>query len=196
MRVLFVLSALFTLVACSSSNLPPAGLIAYSCVAGEAVHLMAFDPHPARRSWATLGGSAKEGETPAQTAVREFIEESNCAYTADELVIDNLKGPSVSSGVPFHLYATEVPFKSVQQIQEARHCVDIERSQWVWVRHLDLLRAVNDSNTTGDQAVVVPTVQGEPREVPLWDRGVESLKKALQDGVLPETIGCNATQFS
>lgn len=196
MRVLFVLPALFTLVACSSNNPPPAGLIAYSCVAGEALHLLAFDPHPARRSWATLGGSAQAGETPAQTAVREFTEESNCAYTADDLTTENLKGPSVSTGVPFHLYATEVPFKSVQQIQEARQCVDIERSQWVWVRHLDLLRAVNGLDTRGDEPVVVPTVQGEPREVPLWDRSVESLKKALQDGVLPETIGCNTTQFS
>jgi len=32
--------------------------------------------------------------------------------------------------------------------------------------------------------------------VPLWSRGVESLKKALQDGVLPETINCSATQLS
>lgn len=195
MRIYLALAAL-ALSACSSSNAPPAGLIAYSCVAGEALHLLAFDPHPARRSWATLGGSAQEGETPEQTAVREFTEESNCAYNADEIEISNLKGPSISRGTPFHLYATEVPFKSVQQIQEARQCVDIERSQWVWVRHLDLLRAVNGFDIGGDEPMVVPTVQGEPREVPLWDRGVESLKKALQDGVLPETISCNLTQFS
>lgn len=196
MRFSFTLLAVFALSACSSSNAPPAGLIAYSCVAGEALHLLAFDPNPARRSWATLGGSAQEGETPAQTAVREFTEESNCAYTADELKIDYLKGPSVSPGVPFHLYATQVPFKSVEQIKQARQCVDIERSQWVWVRHLDLLRVLNSSNSNSEQPAVVPTVQGEPLQVPLWSRGVESLKKALQDGVLLETLNCNPTQFS
>ncbi|MCR2745382.1 NUDIX domain-containing protein [Limnobacter parvus] len=195
MRI-YLAFATLALSACSSSNAPPAGLIAYSCVAGEALHLLAFDPHPSRRSWATLGGSAQKDETPNQTAVREFTEESNCAYSADEIDISNLKGPSISPGTPFHLYATEVPFKSAEQIAEARQCASIERSQWVWVRHLDLLRAVNGFNASGDAPVVVPTVQGEPREVPLWDRGVESLKKALQDGVLPETIGCSATQFS
>ena len=101
MRLLFVVPLLFTLVACSSSNAPPAGLIAYSCVAGEAVHLMAFDPHPTRRAWATLGGSAQKGESPAQTAVREFTEESNCVYSSADIDIGQLKGPSISPGVPF-----------------------------------------------------------------------------------------------
>jgi 8-oxo-dGTP pyrophosphatase MutT (NUDIX family) len=193
MRLLFVLPALFVIAACSLVNAPPAGLIAYSCVAGEALHLMAFDPHPARRSWATLGGSAQQGETPAQTALREFTEESNCAYTGTEIDISQLKGPSISPGVPFHLYAAQVQFKSVDEIAQTRQCVDIERSQWVWVRHFDLMRALNQ---TAVGTLTVPTVQGEPAQVPLWDRGVESLKKALQDGVLPETINCSVTQLS
>ena len=193
MRLLFVLPALFVIAACSPANAPPAGLIAYSCVAGEALHLMAFDPHPARRSWATLGGSAQQGETPAQTALREFTEESNCAYTGTEIDISQLKGPSISPGVPFHLYAAQVQFKSVDEIAQTRQCVDIERSQWVWVRHFDLMRALNQ---TAVGTLTVPTVQGEPAQVPLWDRGVESLKKALQDGVLPETINCSVTQLS
>jgi hypothetical protein len=193
MRLPFVLPALFVIAACSPANAPPAGLIAYSCVAGEALHLMAFDPHPARRSWATLGGSAQQGETPAQTALREFTEESNCAYTGTEIDIGQLKGPSISPGVPFHLYAAQVQFKSVDEIAQTRQCVDIERSQWVWVRHFDLMRTLNQA---AEGTLTVPTVQGEPAQVPLWDRGVESLKKALQDGVLPETINCSVTQLS
>lgn len=195
-RLLLALLPALALSACSSPGAPPAGLIAYSCVAGEALHLMAFDPHPARRAWATLGGGAKPGETPAQTAIREFTEESNCAYTAEELQAGPLKGPSVSPGVPFHLYITQVPFKSVESIAQTRQCVDIERSQWVWVRHLDLVRALNHFDASADASVTLPTVQGEPLQVPLWKRGVESLKKALQDGVLPETIDCNPTQLS
>ena len=196
MTKISLVSACFVLMcsACTSSNdRPPAGLIAYACVAGEALHLMAFDPHPARRSWATLGGSAQTDETPGQTATREFTEESNCAYSADEIDSANLKGPSVSPGVPFHLYSVQVPFKSVDEISQTRQCVDIERSQWVWVRHLDLVRALNQ---IGDETTIVPTVQGEPQQIPLWDRGVQSLRKALQDGVLPETINCQPTQFS
>lgn len=200
MRLFFLVpalfTALFTLAACSSSNAPPAGLIAYSCVAGEALHLMAFDPHPARRSWATLGGSAQKGESPSQTAMREFNEESNCAYNDAEIDISQFKGPSISPGVPFHLYTAQVPFKSVDEIAQARQCVDIERSQWVWVRHLDLVRAINQHHEGAQEALTVPTVQGQPAQVPLWDRGVESLKKALQDGVLPETINCSVTQLS
>jgi hypothetical protein len=196
MRLFFVVPVLFSLVACSSSNAPPAGLIAYSCVAGEALHLMAFDPHPSRRAWATLGGGAQQGETPVQTALREFTEESNCAYSSTEMNISQLKGPSISPGVPFHLYSLEVPFKPVDEIAKTRQCVDIERSQWVWVRHLDLMRALNQQGSAAEQPLVVPTTQGQPAQVPLWNRGVESLKKALQDGVLPETINCSATQLS
>lgn len=196
MRLSPVLFSILALSACSSPSAPPAGLIAYSCVAGEALHLMAFDPHPARRAWATLGGGAQQGETPAQTAIREFTEESNCAYTTEELQAGELKGPSISPGVPFHLYAVEVPFKPVDVIAQTRQCVDIERSQWVWVRHLDLVRALNRFDGAADAALTLPTVQGEPLQVLLWNRGVESLKKALQDGVLPETINCNLTQLS
>lgn len=196
MRFSYPIAAVLAITACSSTDSPPAGLIAYSCVAGEALHLMAFDPHPARRSWATLGGSAQAGETPAQTAVREFTEESNCAYTTDEIDSTNFKGPSVSTGVPFHLYSAQVSFKSVDEISQARQCVDIERNQWVWVRHIDLVRGLNQHDTTSDVQLAVPTVQGQPLNVPLWSRGVESLKKALQDGVLPETINCNPTQLS
>ena len=196
MRFPFALLAATALTACSSSNSPPAGLIAYSCVAGEALHLLAFDPHPARRSWATLGGGAHRGETPAQTALREFTEESNCVYTSAELDSSKLKGPSISPGVPFHLYSLEVPFKSVGEITQTRQCVDMERSQWVWVRHLDLMRAVNEHIGAAQQPIIVPTVQGQPLQVPLWDRGVESLRKALQDGALPETINCALTALS
>ena len=196
MRFSYPIAAVLALAACSSTDLPPAGLIAYSCVAGEALHLMAFDPHPARRSWATLGGSAQAGETPAQTAVREFTEESNCAYNKDEIDVASLKGPSISPGVPFHLYSAQVPFKSVDEISTTRQCVDIERSRWVWVRHIDLVRGLNQHDSTSDAALELPTVQGQPLNVPLWSRGLESLKKALQDGVLPETINCNPTQLS
>ncbi|WP_334119081.1 NUDIX hydrolase [Limnobacter sp.] len=196
MRLHLALLTVLVLSACSSSSAPPAGLIAYSCVTGEALHLMAFDPHPARRAWATLGGGAKPGETPTQTAIREFTEESNCAYNAEELQAGELRGPSISPGVPFHLYTTEVPFKPVDIIAQTRQCVDIERSQWVWVRHLDLVRALNRFDGSEDAALILPTVQGEPLQVSLWNRGVESLKKALQDGVLPETINCNPTQLS
>ncbi|MCE2744504.1 MAG: NUDIX domain-containing protein [Burkholderiales bacterium] len=196
MRVFFAVPLLFGLVACTSSNAPPAGVIAYSCVAGEALHLMAFDPHPSRRAWATLGGGAQKGESPAQTALREFTEESNCAYRGTEIDISQLKGPSISTGVPFHLYSLEVPFKPVDEIAQTRQCVDIERSQWVWVRHLDLMRAMNQYDETKQEQLTVPTVQGQPAQVPLWNRGVESLKKAIRDGVLPETINCDSTRLS
>lgn len=196
MRIPLVLFAAVAVSACSTPGNPPAGLIAYACVSGEALHLMAFDPHPARRAWATLGGSAQQGETPAQTAIREFTEESNCAYSPSEINTVELKGPSISPGVPFHLYATQVDFKPVELISQTRQCVDIERSQWVWVRHIDLVRALAQFDESAETPVVLPTMQGEPLQVPLWPRGVQSLKKALQDGVLKETISCDLTQLS
>ena len=140
-----------------------------------------------------MGGGAKPGETPEQTAVREFTEESNCAYALADLNVEQLKGPSISPGVPFHLYSLQVPFKSIEEIAKPRQCADIERSQWVWVRHIDLMRALNQ---TQEGTLTVPSLQGNPTQVPLWDRGAESLKKAVQDGVLPEAINCNLTQFS
>jgi 8-oxo-dGTP pyrophosphatase MutT (NUDIX family) len=195
-RLLALIAPAVLLAACSSPVGPPAGLIAYSCVAGEALHLMAFDPHPARRAWATLGGGAQNGETPVQTAIREFTEESNCAYTQADLDPARFRGPSVSPGVPFHTYSVQVPFKTVEQIAEKRQCVDIERSQWVWLRHRDLMQALNRTAGSPEDSIIVPSMQGEPRQVPLWGRGVESLRKALQDGVLPETLDCGLTQLS
>lgn len=189
MRHTFI--ALFLLTACSSqSDGPPAGLAAYACHAGQAHVLLAFDPHPARRAWSTLGGGAQADETPAQTALREFREESNCAYTAEELASIELSGPSVSAGVPFHLYAAKVPFKPISEFDQERSCVDIERSQWVWVKHADLVQALNN------KAMTVPVALGPLPQVALWNRGVESLRKAMEDGVLPDnpnTIDCLGT---
>ncbi|HEX4878927.1 MAG TPA: NUDIX hydrolase [Limnobacter sp.] len=173
-------AAVLFLVACSSPAAgPPAGLAAYACHAGVPHFLLAFDPHPARRAWATLGGGAQGNETPVQTALREFREESNCAYAEEELNTLVVAGPSVSPGVPFHLYAAEVAYKSPEDIASPRACVDIERSQWVWVKQDDLMQAIATQTDT------VPVAVGTPATITLWSRGRESLQKALDDGTLP-----------
>lgn len=175
------------LSACVGNSLPPAGLMAYACHQGQAVHLLAFDPHPARRAWAHLGGGAKPGETPSQTALREFFEESNCAYPLDELRNTALLGPSIAQGTPFHSYSTQLTFKPSAEVAQSRPCGSVERNQWVWVAHAELVNAVMI-----DPPLPVPVIDGPVARVELWPRGASTVRKALADGALPKDIACPA----
>lgn len=164
---------------------PPAGIAAFACHGGTALHLLAFDPAPGRRAWGHLGGQAEPGETPAQTALREFQEESNCAFGDLPDAEAAISGPSVAPGRSgFHTFVLKVPFIPAAQIGLPRRCKDVERSQWVWVAHESLLRALDMPLAT------LATVDGEPAQIELWSAARLSLLKARRDGVLPTRDPC------
>jgi 8-oxo-dGTP pyrophosphatase MutT (NUDIX family) len=162
----------------------PAGIAAFACVKGSAVYLLAFDPAPGRRAWGHLGGQAESGETGVQTALREFREESNCAFELPAAVSTQLKGPSIFPGSGFQTFVLEVPFVDATTVAQARECSHVERTQWVWVGH-EALQAALDLST--DELEVR---DGTPPKVHLWRPSRNALQKARQDGVLPTKDPC------
>ncbi len=162
----------------------PAGVAAYACVQGSAVYLLAFDPAPRRQAWGHLGGRAEPGETGAQTALREFQEESNCAFELPVDVVTHMIGPSTFPGNAFQTFVLQVPFVDASTIAQARQCKDVERNQWVWVQH-EVLQAALDLSTTD-----LPVSDGTPPTVHLWRPSQDALRKARDDGVLPTRDPC------
>ena len=168
----------------ASALAAPAGVAAYACVNGSATYLLAFDPAPGRQAWGHLGGRAEPGETGAQTALREFHEESNCAFALPPDATTRLVGPSVAPGSGFQTFVLQVPFVPADTIAAPRRCAAVERSQWVWVDHAVLHAALNGS--APDLAVK----NGQPSTVHLWEPARASLRQARDEGVLPTADPC------
>lgn len=162
----------------------PAGVAAFACRDGAALHLLAFDPVPGREGWAHLGGRAEAGESTAQTAVREFREESNCAFGDAIPEVSTLAGPSVAGG--FSTYVARVPFIAAATIAQARDCAHVERAHWVWVAHDKLMAALRSP----DGSPVVEVAEGRQPAVHLWPVSARALRKAVDDQVLPTGDPC------
>ena len=176
-----VVTMLSTGLACAAG---PAGVAAFACKNGAALHLLAFDPVPGREAWAHLGGRAEAGESTAQTAVREFREESNCAFGDSIPEAGALVGPSVAGG--FSTYVMRVPFIASASIAQSRDCAHVERAHWVWVAHDKLLAALHSA----DDSPVVEVAEGPRRTVHLWPVSARALRKAIDDQVLPTGNPC------
>ncbi len=162
------------------------GLIPYACTSEGAKYLLAYDPDNDRRAWGAFGGGAKENETSTQTAIREFREETNCAYSRTALTFITLKGPSISSG--FYSYVAEVPYVDSEAFGDMRKCVDVERSFWVWVPHKALIRAMESSYPEP-----LVKIQSKPQiKFYLWKGAAKSMRKAKSEGFLGERDPCKS----
>ena len=162
----------------------PAGVIPYACVDGAALVLLAFDEEPGRRGWGHFGGTHEPGESVAETAAREFREESNCAFAGPSAEDLALLVPSSSGG--FVSFFAELRYQSISKISQDRPaCPDVERSRWVWVRHADLVRAL-----ATDPPTKIDTVEGDVESIHLWPRAAGALQRAVEDGVLPDADPC------
>lgn len=175
---------LLAAAAVASALAAPAGVAAYACVQGRAAYLLAYDPAPGRQAWGHLGGRAERGETGAQTALREFLEESNCAFALPPDATARLIGPSVAAGNGFQTFVLQVPFVPASTIAAPRPCQQVERNQWVWVEHAVLHAALE----TGARDLAVQ--DGALPQVHLWPPARASLAQARTEGVLPATDPC------
>lgn len=174
-----------TMLASSFTNAAgPAGIAAFACRDGTALHLLAFDPVPGREGWAHLGGRAEAGESTAQTAVREFREESNCAFGDAIPEVGALAGPSVAGG--FSTYVARVPFVAAATIARARDCAHVERARWVWVAHERLIAALHSPGAGPS----VEVAEGPVSSVHLWPVSARALRKAVDERVLPADDPC------
>lgn len=165
---------------------PPAGAAAYACHGGQALFLLALDPAPGRGGWGHLGGQAEAGETPLQTALRELHEESNCSIAPLPAAAARASGPSVVAGGRFHTFVVEVPYVPATVMAQPRRCNDVEREQWVWVTHADLMTALDAPGNP------VQVHEGTRPSVPMWQAAWRSLRQARDDAVLPRQDPCRS----
>ncbi len=140
----------------------PAGIVAYHCVSGKAQYLLAYDKR--RKGYGAPGGTAKDLESLVQTAVREFREETNCAYAIEEL---NPRDP-VSSG-RFTSFWSQVDFRPPEKIKTS-HCPSEsgsgEATEWRWVPH----------------EILVADFKGKKKHrlVHFWPKAARSLEATLR----------------
>lgn len=155
---------------------PPAGVIAYSCVDQKAQVLLAWDNGKNRNGWAAFGGHGEKGETIAETAAREFREETGCVFQGPLPV--SLEQQKRSRIGPFYTYVSRVEWVDPTLIETSSCGTPGERSQWVWVGLEELNKALESGKD-------VPDLKDPKKRYPLWIAGRLSLDAARSDGLLP-----------
>ncbi|MGB5708365.1 MAG: NUDIX hydrolase [Arenicellales bacterium] len=171
--VLIFMLSLWTGIALAN----PAGVIPYACVSGEPYVLLAFDPVSDRVGYSAFGGGRRGNETIAETAAREFHEETRCVFdkpTASELEVMT---PSEVDG--FYSYVVQVPFIPHLEIPEHPCEARIERLDWQWIRLRDLIEGLNSGEA---RPKVLASLMH--KYITLWEGGAETLRKAIKDGLL------------
>lgn len=165
-----------------------AGIVALACKGSTALYLLARERSSDRLGWSHLGGT-KEGDEPfPATALREFHEESNCAFDLDNPPSLRLSEPSkqkTKDGL-FVTYHMKVNYLPVMRISNSDICKTNERDHWVWVRRTDLLASLGSTA----QEVDVPVAEGEPSTIRLWQPAAAALRQAVTDKVIPEADPC------
>ena len=165
-----------------------AGIIALACKESDGLYLLARERSSDRDGWGHLGGT-KEGDEPLlATALREFHEESNCAFDLNDPRSLQFSGPSyqkTANGV-FVTYHVKVNYIPVRNIADSTICSTTERDKWVWVHRTDLLASL----ATTAQDPEVPVVEGDLSAVKLWKPAAAALRQAVKDRVIPLTDPC------
>lgn len=162
----------------ASESGKPAGVVAWACVAGKKLVLLAYDGAPGRNGWASFGGTPRSAAEPVhETASREFHEETGCVFPGPRAEALAAADYSVSGG--FYTFVAEVPHLPVSEI-EASACGEKDRrSDWVWVDAVDLQRALHQAGN----AVPAPGDRG----LRLWELARQSMAQAVEDGILDLT---------
>ena len=175
MRIVFFIAAL---IISSASAASPAGVIPYACIEDGPYVLLAFDPNTKRLGYGAFGGRKENDESIAETAAREFYEETRCAFDRPTAVDLAATSPSERDG--YYAFVAEINFISPLAIVESPCDARLERSDWLWVRYGDLIRALQ---TDEKRPRVFASLA--LKYIDLWEGAASSMRAAMGDGVLP-----------
>ncbi len=118
-----------------------AGILPYSVESGEVRVLLGFDGE--NQHWNDFVGVCTPGETPVQTAAREFVEETRGAFEMSDIAL-RLQGAAPINVGPTRIFILEIPEISAQQLDRLTRSRNSEKTAYCWVRLTDLLQSVDE----------------------------------------------------
>jgi len=137
-----------------------AGIFPYSTASGEVKVLLGFDGD--RESWSDFVGTCTPGETPPDTAAREFVEETRNAYPFDEILGRLGEALPVEIG-PTRLFLLEIPEISATRLSRLSKSRNSEKIEYCWVPLNALLASIDDRGP--NRAEVPAACGGSSREL-------------------------------
>ena len=118
-----------------------AGVFPYSTASGDMLVLLGFDGE--RKSWSDFVGTCTPGETPPETAAREFSEETRGAFPDDPIAsrLENLEPVRIGETL---LFLVEVPPISAAEIARLTKSRKSEKTEYCWVPLDALLQSIDE----------------------------------------------------
>ena len=118
-----------------------AGVLPYSTSSGEVRVLLGFDGE--REVWSDFVGVCAPGESAAQTAAREFVEETRDAYPFADVLGDLQAIEPIVIG-PTQIFLLEVEGISAAHLESLTKSRDSEKIEYCWVPVEPLLQSIDD----------------------------------------------------
>jgi 8-oxo-dGTP pyrophosphatase MutT (NUDIX family) len=160
-----------------------AGVIAYTKIQGETYVLLADHPD-SNRGWATFGGRL-DGQTVREAGLREFHEETRCVYRETTILLEEDRSVKIAGFVAYVAEVKFVPAYLFAGIEDLQGCTGPqyqERGPWAWVPASSLRESLARGNLNAEiEKQYLPS--GHHGE--LWPVAAESLKIALDEGLIP-----------
>jgi len=118
-----------------------AGVFPYSTASGDMLVLLGFDGD--RKSWSDFVGTCTPGETPPDTAAREFSEETRGAFPDDRIAtrLESLEPVRIGETL---LFLIEVPPISAEEITRLAKSRNSEKTAYCWVPLDALLQSIDE----------------------------------------------------
>ena len=160
-----------------------AGVIAYTKIQGKTYVLLA-DHTDSNRGWAAFGGRL-DRQTSREAALREFHEETRCVYRETTIILEEDRSVKTVGFVAYVAEVKFVPAYLFAGIEDRQGCTGRqyqERGPWAWVPASSLRESLARGNLNADiEKQYLPSEHhGE-----LWPVAAESLKMALDEGLIP-----------
>ena len=184
-----ILSVLLMGCETSSDGDGAAGIIAYARQ-DEGVFLLLADHKHEDRGWASFGGGMQSGESPEDAAVREFNEETRCAFKPEEIRkrLDGSKKVRMGTFVSYVVEIDHVPVQNFTPEVPVLGCDGYdydERANYAWVPMKKVLELVRSRR--GEEPLLLDQ-KWLPKQVEarLFPAFVELLRQADTAGALPQ----------